>query len=204
VALNGAALMLFAFLPVLLGMAGRVALPATSSPDLVLPAVMTQLLPAWLGALALAAVFSTEVDTCDAILFMISTSVSRDLFQGYVRPGATDRELLLVARVAAVAGGVLGVLLSIYLSTIVQAMTVFYSLLGVSLFVPVLGGLCSRRAGPAHALAAIVAGVVVLLVVRFGVAGRYPWLDPTLSGLIAAAVAFVVTMIFTRRAGLAL
>lgn len=129
---------------------------------------------------------------------MISTSVSKDLFQRHVRPAATDRELLLVARVAAVAGGILGVLLSIYLSTIVQAMTVFYSLLGVSLFVPVLGGLYSRRAGRTEALAAIVAGVVVLLVVRFGVAGGYPWLDPTLSGLLAAAIAFFGAMMFRR------
>jgi len=201
VALNGVGLMLFAFLPVLIGMVGRVALPQTSAPDLVLPTVLTELLPPWLGALALAAVFSTEVDTCDAILFMISTSVSKDLFQRYVKPDASDRELLLVARMSAVAGGVLGVLLSIYLSTIVQAMTVFYSLLGVSLFVPVLGGLYSRRAGQAEALAAIVAGVTVLLVVRFGVAGRYLWLDPTLSGLIAAAIAFLIVMMATRRAG---
>jgi SSS family solute:Na+ symporter len=204
VALNGAALMLFAFLPVLLGMVGRVALPETNAPDLVLPTVLTQLLPPWLGALALAAVFSTEVDTSDAILFMISTSASKDLFQRYLRPNASDRELLLVARMSAVAGGVLGVLLSIYLSTIVQAMTVFYSLLGVSLFVPVIGGLYSRRAGQAEALAAILAGIVVLLVVRSGVAGRYPWLDPTLSGLVAAAIAFVIALIFNRRAGLAL
>ena len=198
VALNGVGLMLFAFLPVLMGMAGRVALPAGSAPDLVLPTVLTELLPPWIGALALAAVFSTEVDTCDAILFMISTSISRDLFQRYVRPAASDGELLTVARASAVAGGVLGVLLSIYLSTIVQAMTVFYSLLGVSLFVPVLGGLYSRRAGQTEALAAILAGVVALLVVRFGVAGRYPWLDPTLCGLIAAGIAFVGVMISRR------
>ena len=198
VALNGVGLMLFAFLPVLVGMAGRVALPPGSAPDLVLPTVLTELLPPWIGALALAAVFSTEVDTCDAILFMISTSISRDLFQRYLRPAASDRELLAVARASAVAGGVLGVLLSIYLSTIVQAMTVFYSLLGVSLFVPVLGGLYSRRAGQAEALAAILAGVVTLLVVRFGVAGRYLWLDPTLCGLIAAGIAFVGVMISRR------
>jgi SSS family solute:Na+ symporter len=198
VALNGLALMLFAFLPVLLGMAGRASLPEVSSPDLVLPTVLTQLLPAWLGALALAAVFSTEVDTCDAILFMISTSVSKDLYQRYVKPSATDAELLRVARLSAVSGGVLGVLLSIYLSTIVQAMTVFYSLLGVSLFVPVLGGLYSRRAGQAEALGAIAAGVVTLLVVRFGFAGRFAWLDPTLAGLVAAAVAFMLVFVVRK------
>jgi solute:Na+ symporter, SSS family len=198
VAANGVGLMIFAFFPVLLGMTARVGLPEVASPDLVLPTLLATLLPAWLGALAMAAVFSTEVDTCDAILFMISTSVSKDLYKRYLKPSASDDELLLIARVAAVVGGALGVLLSIYLSTIVQAMTVFYSLLGVSLFAPVVGGLYSRRAGSAEALAAIAAGVITLLVVRYGVAGSRPWLDPTLSGLIAAAIAFIVVLAIRR------
>jgi SSS family solute:Na+ symporter len=198
VALNAAALLIFAFIPVLLGMSGRAVLPSIASADLVLPSVLTMLLPAWIGALALAAVFSTEVDTCDAILFMISTSASKDLYKRYLRPEATDRELLRVARGAAVAGGTLGVLLSVYLSTIVSAMTVFYSLLGVCLFVPVLGGLYSRRAGTAEALGSIVAGVATLLVVRFGVAGRHAWLDPTLTGLAAAAGVFFLILLLRR------
>jgi SSS family solute:Na+ symporter len=164
----------------------------------VLPAVLQQLLPTWLGALALAAVFSTEVDTSDAILFMISTSMSKDIFKRYLKPEASDAELLRVARIAAVVGGTLGVLLSIYLSAIVQAMTVFYSLLGVSLFVPVLGGLYSKRAGSAEALGSIAAGVLTLLVVRFGVAGRYPWLDPTLTGLAAAALVYFGILVVRR------
>lgn len=199
VALNGAALMAFAFIPVLLGMVGRAHLPGVADANLVLPMVLTQLLPAWLGALALAAVFSTEVDTSDAILFMISTSVSKDLYKRYVRPEAGDRQLLVVARIAAVAGGTLGVLLSIYLSSIVQAMTVFYSLIGVSLFVPVLGGLLSSRAGAAEALAAIAAGIATWLVVRFQVAAAGSWLDPTLLGLVAAGVVFA-GMAWTRPA----
>jgi TRAP-type C4-dicarboxylate transport system permease small subunit len=39
-------------------------------------------------------------------------------------------------------------------------------------------------------MAAIAAGVAALLVVRFGFGNEYPWLDPTLVGLLAAAVAF--------------
>ena len=109
VALNALALMLFAFVPVLLGMVAQVALPGIEDPNLVLPTVLREQLPAWLGALALAAVFSTEVDTCDAILFMISTSASKDLYKRYLSPAASDAELLRVARIAAVIGGSLGV-----------------------------------------------------------------------------------------------
>jgi SSS family solute:Na+ symporter len=190
VALNAVGLMLFACLPVLLGMVARVALPDLDDPNLVLPALLREQLPAWLGALALAAVFSTEVDTCDAILFMISTSASKDLYKRYFRRDAGDAELLRVARLSAVIGGSVGVILSIYLTTVIGALTIFYSILGVSLFVPVVGGLYTRRAGSGAAMAAIATGVAALLVVRFGFGDESPWLDPPLFGLLAAAAAF--------------
>jgi SSS family solute:Na+ symporter len=62
-----------------MGMAARVTMPDITDPNAVLPSLLTHGLPPWLGALGLAAIFSTEVDTCDAILFMLSTSASKDL-----------------------------------------------------------------------------------------------------------------------------
>jgi len=166
-----------------------------------LPTVLTHQLPPWLGAIALAAVFSTEVDTCDAILFMLSTSASKDLYKRFLNPAASDAQLLRVGRASAVLGGIVGVLLSIWLQTVISAVTVFYSLLVVTLFMPVIGGLYVRRAQSREAMAAVVAGVATLIVVRFGVAGAYPWVDPALSGIIASAVAFFgVLTSRTRRA----
>lgn len=198
IALNAAALMLFAFAPVLFGMVARAALPGIADPNAVLPTVLHQQLPAWLGALALAAIFSTEVDTCDAILFMLSTSASQDVYKRFVAPQATDAQLLRVARMTAVAGGAIGVLLAIVLQTVIGALTMFYSLLVVTLFVPILGGLYIRRAGPPDALAAIAAGVATMFAVRLGAAGQALWLDPTLAGLAAAAVAFTAAMLVRR------
>jgi solute:Na+ symporter, SSS family len=199
VAVNAIALLAFAFVPVLFGMIAREAIPGLTDQNAVLPTVLTQLLPAWLGALALSAVFSTEVDTSDAILFMISTSASKDLYKRFLNPAASDLQLLRVGRASAIAGGILGVLLSVVLETIIGALVIFYSLLVVTLFVPVLGGLYSRRPGPPEALAAIAAGVTTLLVVRFGVAVRGPWLDPTLSGLLAAGIAFIAVLLIRRK-----
>jgi SSS family solute:Na+ symporter len=147
-------------------------------------------LPSWLGALALAAVFSTEVDTCDAILFMISTSASQDLYKRFLRPEASDAQLLRVARLSAVGGGLIGVALAIVLQTVIGALTIFYSLLVVTLFVPILGGLYLTRARSAEALAAIACGVLTMFIVRFGFAGDNRWLDPTLAGMLVAAAAF--------------
>ena len=203
IALNAVALLGFAFVPVLLGMAARATIPDIADPNAVLPTVLTRLLPPWLGALALSAVFSTEVDTCDAILFMLSTSASKDLYKRFLNPSASDAQLLRVGRATAVAGGIVGVLLSIWLQTVIGAITVFYSLLVVTLFVPVIGGLYVRRAHSPEAMASVVAGVVTLIVVRFGVAAAYPWVDPALSGIIASAVAFFAMLTIRRRDALA-
>jgi solute:Na+ symporter, SSS family len=157
--------------------------------------VLVEALPVWLGALALAAVFSAEVSTCDAILFMLATSLSQDLYKQFLNPGADDRTILLVARLAAIAGGVIGVLLAIQLPTVIGALSIFYTLLGVSLFVPVLAGLYVRRAGMPEALAAIVAGVSFVLAVQLsGQAGRAVWTNPNVGGLTAAGLAFLVVM----------
>jgi SSS family solute:Na+ symporter len=152
-----------------------------------------------LGALGLAAVFSAEVSTCDAILFMLSTSLSKDLYKRFVNPAADDRRVLLVARLAALAGGAAGVILAILLETVIGALTIFYSLLGVSLFVPVIAGLYTRRAGASEALASIAAGMGTLLYVTFTTDGRgYGLLNPNLLGLAAAALAFGIVMVVRR------
>jgi len=139
-------------------------------------------------------VFSTEVDTCDAILFMLSSSASKDIYKRFINPQASDRQLLRVGRTTAVAGGAIGVILAILLQSVIGAVSVFYQLLVVTLLVPVLGGLYTRRAQAGDALAAIAAGVTTLFAFRYGGAG----LNPTLAGILAAATVFCVAM-FSRR-----
>jgi SSS family solute:Na+ symporter len=133
---------------------------------------------------------------------MLATSLSKDLYKRFVNPGATDRQLLSVARLAAFAGGVGGVVLAMQVNTIVDALQIFYSLLGVSLFVPVLAGLLSRRGGAPEAFASIAAGIGVLLLVRSATdASGFGLLSENLAGLGAAAAAFaLVAAVRGRRA----
>jgi len=199
IGLQGVAQLFFAFIPVYFGIAALAAGIHVANPNLVLPTVLATQLPAFLGALGLAAVFSAEVSTCDAILFMLATSLSKDLYKRFLNPAADDRTLLRVARLAAVAGGAGGVVLATQLETIVDALSIFYSLLGVSLFVPVVGGLTLRRPGAPEALAAIVAGVATLLAVHVGTGGRgYGILNPNLAGLAAAAAAYLIVLAVRR------
>jgi solute:Na+ symporter, SSS family len=195
---NAIALMIFAFLPVFLGLAARALYPGIEARDLVLPTLLLHGLPVWLGALALAAVFSAEVGACEAILFMLSTSLSQDLYKRIVNPAATPGQVLRVARVAAFVGGTAGMLLAVFVvKEIIDALAVFYSIVGATLLVPVVGGLFVRRATSRDALAAMAAGMLGFLAIRFGTAGT-GWLNANLWGLVSSAFGFFVSLTISR------
>ena len=195
----GVALMLFAVLPPTLGMVAHAVAPGLENPETALPVILTEGVPAWVGLLGLAAVLSAEISSADAILFMLATSLSKDLYKRFVRPAATDGQVLKVARGAAVAGGLAGVMLAVVIPNVVGALTIFYALLSVSLFVPVVAGLHSRRPGSAEALAAAAAGVAALLVTRS--AGVGGWMPPSAWGLASAAAAYGVFFAARRVTG---
>ena len=188
---NAVALAAFALVPAVLGMAMRRLEPGLANPELALPRLTTDVLPPWVGALALAALFAAEISTADAVLFMLSTSLSRDLYQALVRPGADDRALLRVGRASALAGGVLAVVLALLLPSVASALVLFYSVMTASLFVPLMAGLFSKRPGAGHARAAIVASVAVTAGLRLalGGGGAGAWL-PSVAGILAAGLVF--------------
>jgi solute:Na+ symporter, SSS family len=163
---NAIGLLLFAFAPAILGAVAHARYPGLADRESALPTLMTTLMPPWLGLLVLAAVFSAELSASDAILFMLASSLSVDLYKSFLRPDAPDRLLLRVGRVAAVAGAVLGVSLAIVLPSIILALQIFYTIMAVAITAPLIVGLYSERPKAARAIIAIVASVGITAVTR--------------------------------------
>ena len=189
VGLNAIVLLIFAVIPPLLGMIARSVSPELSNQDLALPTLLMEMIPPAIGALGLAALFSAEVSSADVILFMLATSLSQDLYRRFLRPEATDAQVLNVARWAAIVGGIFGIGLAIAAESIADVLSFFYTLLSVSLFVPVLAGLYLRRVTSIEALAAIVGGRAIATLVQISTAGTgIAGLTPSMCGLGAAVL----------------
>ena len=191
IALSGVALMLFAMLPVMLGMAARTYLPPLEQGQLARPEMLRSGVPPWVGAFALAAVFAAEISSADAVLFMLSTSGARDLYARFVNRTATDAQQLRTVRLIAVVAAIVGYVLIFVVGTVGGALQVFYSVMVVSLLVPILATLLMAKPSVAAAYASVVAGIAALFIVGWLTGGRgYGWATPVFISLLVSAAAF--------------
>jgi SSS family solute:Na+ symporter len=203
VGLNSLGQAAFAIVPAILGLCALAAYPHLSNPELALPTVMMNLLPKWLGIWTLASVFSAELSATDAILFMLSTSLAVDLYRTFLNPQVSDKKLLLVSRLAAVIAGGAGIVIAELLSSVVAAVSIFYGLLAVSLFVPVIAGLYWKRVSSRAVLAGIFGALAATLSVSRYTHGRGLWvLSPQAIGIMtASAIVGLVTLARIGRSG---
>ena len=203
VGLNAVLLLLFAFVPMILGMVARALHPNLADHELALPTLLLNDLPPVLGALGLAAAFTTDINTADAVLFMLSTSLAQDLYRGFLNPKATDVQVLKVARGAALAAGALGVAFAVLAPSVIGSLSIFYTLLSVCLFVPIIAGLFFPRVEAKEALTSMTVGVLLTLGLHFATKGRgIGIVTPALLGISAAALTCAVMTVLRPRGSL--
>lgn len=197
---NAIALLLYAIMPVLLGMASRMLHPGLTDRDLALPMLLVHDLPPAVGMLAMAALFSAEVSAADAALFMLTTSLSQDVYKRFVNPAASETRVLTVARWTTLVSGALGTAIAVVSPSVTDTLTIFYTFMSVSLFVPIIAGLWMRRLGATEVLGAVAAGVAAVAAVRFGNGGLpVAGMTAAMWGLLASGAAALIVM--SARAG---
>ena len=202
VGFNALALMIYASVPVLLGMMARLQFPDLAEPELALPTLLMTGVPAFIGAFGLAAVFSAELSSADAVLFSLTTSLSQDFYKRFINPDSSDAQLLKVTRLTAVLGGIAGVAIALVAAGVVSALSIFYTIMGVSLFVPIVAGLYSRTSNSIDAMAAILTGIGVVGGWRIFYGGAaIGSVTPAMGGLASAIVAFLVVHVLRRALG---
>ncbi len=192
VGLNSLGQAIFAFVPPVLGLCALAALPHLANPELALPAAMKFLLPKWLGVFTLASIFSAELSATDAILFMLSTSLAVDLYKTFIRPKISQHELLAASRIASAGAGICGILAAIVLPSIIAAIGIFYGLIAVALFVPVLAGLYSKRVLSSAAVWSIGGALAATLFTSTVTGGRgFGVFSPEAVGIAMAAAVMI-------------
>ncbi|MGB7267009.1 MAG: sodium:solute symporter family protein [Terracidiphilus sp.] len=121
-------------------------------------------LPAFMGALLLGAVFAKVISTASNYLFSPATNLVEDVFVRYIAPGASNKRVIIVSRLAVVLLGCWALYQAIYAPSILAKMLYAYTIYSAAVTPVVLAAFYSKRATAWGAVAAIATGTAVTLV----------------------------------------
>jgi SSS family solute:Na+ symporter/sodium/proline symporter len=153
-------------------------------------------LPALLGALLLGAVFAKVISTASNYLFSPSTNLINDVFVRYIAPGASNKRVMIVSRLAVVLLGCWALYQAIYAQSILEKMLWAYTIYSAALTPVVLAAFYSKRVTPWGAVAAIGAGTVVTLAWdALGVKSIFPPILAERDAIFPALFVSVATMV---------
>jgi len=161
-------------------------------------------LPALMGALLLGAVFAKVISTASNYLFSPATNLVNDVFVRYIAPGASNKRVLIVSRLAVVLLGCWALYQAIYAPSILEKMLWAYTIYSAALTPVVLAAFYSKRVTAWGAVAAIASGTVVTLAWDIeAVRQVFPPIvaarDAIFPALAAAVIAMVVVSLFTPK-----
>jgi solute:Na+ symporter, SSS family len=147
--------------------AGGAADQAANLSENIIPTLARELLPVGLGMLLVATMMAIVVSTADSFLLVPATNLTRDVFQRYLRPDASDRTVVLVSRAMVLGLGVVAFLLVEQFPTILAAAYTAYLVYGASITPALLAAFLWKRATRQGAVASIILGTATTLLWTF-------------------------------------
>lgn len=116
-----------------------------------------------LGALLVGAIFAKVISTANNYLFSPATNLVNDLFVRYIRPEASNRQVLLVSRLMVALLGAWALFQSLGTTSVLKKSLYAYTIYSAALTPVILAAFFWRRATAAGAVASIAAGTLVTI-----------------------------------------
>jgi SSS family solute:Na+ symporter/sodium/proline symporter len=118
-------------------------------------------LPTVAGALLLGAAMAIIFSTANTFLMIPSTNITRDIYQRFLNPGASERNIVMFQRAMIVVIGVSAYILATKFTSILAMAFTAYTMVGAGLTPALLAAFLWKRVTPAGGTASIAAGMLV-------------------------------------------
>lgn len=150
--------------------AAKSILPNLADPEMAYVAVAVKLLPAGLLGLMLAAMFSATMSSLNSEFNVMSGVLTNDIYKRIIRPAASDKDLVNVARLNVILIGVVVTLGALYVGQLggaFEANKLLTALFAIPLAIPLILGLVYKNTTSKGALITVFLGVALSLWLNF-------------------------------------
>ena len=191
---------IMALMGVTLGLLSRVAVEqgaldgftTSMDPEMGLPVLLSQILPAGILGLMMSAYFSAVLSTADSCLMAASGNLTTDLLDKFLK-GKSHQTELRFSQIFTLFIGVLAILIAWQMTEVLSLMLYSYAFMVSGLLVPVVAGLFFGKSNAKAAIASMIVGGTLTATLTFLEVQMPFGLDPNLYGLTASFFAFGIT-----------
>ena len=192
--------LLFVPAPYLLGILAIVIVPELTDPEMAIFQVARKLLPAAATGVIMAAIMAAIMSTADSLLLQTGSIAARDLYERFINPKASERQMVWVSRLLVLAIGVVGYFVALIQPPTVFGIVVFVTSVLGSAFLPAY--VCAvwwRRANTPGAFASMVAGAGVAFLWQLAGLDAATGLHAMLAGLLSSTASMIGVSLATQK-----
>ncbi|MDX1405838.1 MAG: sodium/proline symporter [Woeseiaceae bacterium] len=186
--------------PYLVGILAILILPGLDDPEMAIFQVAEQLLPAAVTGLVMAAIMAAIMSTADSLLLQTGSIASRDIYERFINPEASERQMVMVSRGLIVAIAAIGYIVALVEPPTVFSIVVFATSVLGSAFVPAY--ICAvwwKKANTAGALASMIVGATVAFVWEYAGLVEPTEMHPMFAGIVASTITMIVVSLATQK-----
>jgi solute:Na+ symporter, SSS family len=165
-----------AFTGVFLGMCARVMFPEAEA-EMALPMLIRDVLPIGATGIVIASYFSAIMSTADSCLMASSGNFVNDIVERYFIKGLSMKASVRLSMLATLIIGAIAVTLAAQFTMVLDAILYAYAFLVSGLFIPTLGAYFWKRGSSAGAMAGMIGGGTLTLLLLLEVIGMPGWID---------------------------
>lgn len=187
-------------IPAFIGMAARSFIPPeqVTSQDAIFYLVLQDILPPYLGGVLAMALMAAVVSGGDSFLLQGTANLTRDFYQRYFNPEATQQELLRLSRWGVTLIGGVALVIAFAITDIIGIYTYVLKYTAVALVLPFLATMLWRRTTRFGVMASMVSGLAATI--AWEATGRPFGLPEIAPGYLAGLLALVLGSLLTRHA----
>ena len=186
--------------PYLVGIFAVLILPGLGDPEMAIFEVAGLLLPAAVTGLVMAAIMAAIMSTADSLLLQTGSIASRDIYERFVNPEATERQMVMVSRGLVFAVALIGYLVALVEPPSVFSIVIFATSVLGSAFLPAY--VCAvwwKKANTPGALASMIVGASVAFVWEYAGLVNSTQLHPMLTGVVSSTATMIIVSLATQK-----
>jgi len=164
--LGGISYYVMGILALLLGSIAAVKFPNLSDPELALPMLVKNMLPAGISGLALAGLMAAVMSNADSMLLAPGTLIAKNIYRDIINPQASDEDVLKVSRISLLVIGIFALVLSTTRSGIVEWLYLAWDVIFATAFFPLTLGLWWDKTTYKGAFAGVVGGGITRIILE--------------------------------------